>query len=84
MTSINNPTWSKWEKVFAWLPMKLCIIEHDTIGSIEYAKDPVYRWMWFESYWVRERTCILTYSRNDAYYVEYDYAFDLFDLLRKS
>jgi hypothetical protein len=75
VVSINNPTWSEWERVFAWLPIKLWIRDEDQIQS---------RWLWLRSYWVRERTCILTYSRNDAYYVEYDYAFDLFDLLRKS
>jgi hypothetical protein len=51
-----------------------------TSGIFEYRTDRSYRWIWLKSYWVRER---LDFVYKNGSSIEYDYAFDIFDMMSK-
>jgi hypothetical protein len=75
--------WSEWKEYFAWYPTKVILRDYKSINNITYSTDPIYKWIWLKRYFRRER--ISPYFKSDTYYpIEYDYALNIIDLLRKA
>jgi hypothetical protein len=76
INSTDTP-WGEWEKQFAWIPIKL---PHKIQG-----RETEFRWLWFKTYWQRKRSGVAWVAHAGLIdYTQYDYAFTVLDLLRKS
>lgn len=73
--------WEPWKEKFCWFPTRIVVIV--LVDDNPYR--PFYKmanWVWLKTIFVRKRL-IITYSE-DKYEYEYEYAEDLFDLMKKT
>ena len=80
--------WSDWEKRFAWYPCRIPVTEYRAtdIGNITVNHSEVlgHRWVWLRHYYHRHRMHVLGMTANGGVVWQDDYAFDLFDIVRKA
>ena len=80
--------WSDWEKRFAWYPRRIPVIEHRSkdIGNItvNHMSELGHRWVWLRHYYYRHRMDVLGMTVTGGIVYQDDYAFDLFDIVRKA
>ena len=79
--------WSDWEKRFAWYPRRLPFAEeHEThvAGMTVNHRVEGHRWIWMKHYYRRHRMHNLGMTAAGGIVYQEDYAFDLFDIMRKA
>lgn len=74
--------WTTWNKKFAYWPTKLVLYETVSFNGFSFRHYTGVKWIWLKEYWHRKRRAIYLQSGNTPVY-EHDYAFDLFDFIRK-
>lgn len=74
--------WSNWREQYAWRPLRLVSPEYKKEGCFMYEADKRTRWIWFQKYWCRNRLRLYT-DRNGHQVIEYDYALDTFEIMKK-
>ena len=79
--------WSDWEKRFAWYPRRLPFAEEHVThvgGMTVNHRVEGHRWIWMKHYYRRHRMHNLGMTAAGGIVYQEDYAFDLFDIVRKA
>jgi len=74
--------WTDWRERFAFFPKRIVTKDYVTVGELSYRTDIKTRWIWLKRYWERYRADL--YWRDGQPAIEYDYALNIFELLKKS
>lgn len=79
MTSTH---WSPWSEHYAFLPTRLRVTEWVRTNNLEIQGETHTRWIWLKRYYKRQKLAI--YMTIDGAVTDTEYAFDLFEILKKS